>query len=469
MSDTIERPQELRVNAWTGDSSPEQTLPPRTPWAQVEQFVGRSQWLAPAAPVDPRKWWHPEVGWGLVLPDDDSLVDTAKARGEDAPPAIQKLLQSRPNSPVLRYRKELQQGYLRRYYADGTAKQDLSAQAPVPGIGPGRMPQYLLIYAPPEKIPWAVQYALNMSTFVGRLDLTGAALDHYVSALIKDWADQSADPRAPLVWSSDYGTPDITWLMARAVAGKLWDKYQQDSDLGHRLRLDGDAATGNALAAALSERKPAFVVTTSHGMTGRLDDKTVLDVQLGSPVDVQRTTLRFDQLQDWNPSGAIWYSHACCSAGSDRESRYQGLLPDDGAIATMLKNVAAAAGARTAPLPRALLGAEKPLRAFLGHVEPTFDWTLRDPQNNQVVTHVLQKALYDNIYRQDVRTPIGFALQDVYKEAGAFYGSWQKVVNGINENVPGMRDWALYRQLVAMDRQTLVILGDPTVSLPLFQ
>jgi hypothetical protein len=82
------------------------------------------------------------------------------------------------------------------------------------------------------------------------------------------------------------------------------------------------------------------------------------------------------------------------------------------------------------------------------------------------VSQVLQKALYDNIYQQDLRTPIGFALRDVYKQAGAFCGSWQKAVNGINENVPGMRDWAPYRQLVAMDRQTLVILGDPTVSLP---
>jgi hypothetical protein len=85
-----------------------------------------------------------------------------------------------------------------------------------------------------------------------------------------------------------------------------------------------------------------------------------------------------------------------------------------------------------------------------------------------VVTHVLQKALYETIYQQDACTPIGFALRDVYKEAGAFFGSWQKAMNDINENVPGMRDWALYRQLVAMDRQTLVILGDPTVSLPLF-
>ena len=65
-----------------------------------------------------------------------------------------------------------------------------------------------------------------------------------------------------------------------------------------------------------------------------------------------------------------------------------------------------------------------------------------------------------------VRTPIGHALKDVYKEAGAFYGSWQAAIKGINDNIPTMRDWALYRQLVAMDRQTLVILGDPTVSLP---
>jgi hypothetical protein len=403
------------------------------------------------------------------FPDVDTGSDAEKARAEDALPAIQKLLRSRPGAPVLRFRKELQQGYLRRYYADGTPSQDLSAQASVLGIGPGRVPQYLLIYAPPDKVPWTAQCALNISTFVGRIDLTDAALDHYVDALITDWGGQSADPRAPVVWSSDYGEPDITWLMARVIAANLWDRYEQDPDLRGRVRLDGDGATSDALAVALAESKPALVVTTSHGMTGRLDDKGMVDAQLGSPVDVRRVTLRLEQLQEWSPSGAIWYSHACCSAGSDSETRCRSLLPEDGAIGSMQKNVANAAGARIAPLPRALLGAEKPLRAFVGHVEPTFDWTLRDPQNNQAVTRVLQKALYDNIYQQDLRTPIGFALQDVYKQAGAFYGSWQKAVNGINDNVPGMRDWALYRQLVTMDRQTLVILGDPTVWLPLCQ
>jgi hypothetical protein len=84
-----------------------------------------------------------------------------------------------------------------------------------------------------------------------------------------------------------------------------------------------------------------------------------------------------------------------------------------------------------------------------------------------VVTHILQAALYNNLYQQDMRTPIGYALREVYKEAGAFYGAWQDAVRKINDNVTGMRDWALYRQLVAMDRQTMVILGDPTVAMPL--
>jgi hypothetical protein len=81
--------------------------------------------------------------------------------------------------------------------------------------------------------------------------------------------------------------------------------------------------------------------------------------------------------------------------------------------------VTVTAGATVAPLPTALLGAPRPLRAFVGHVEPTFDWTLRDPNNKQVVTHVLRAALYKNLYQQDWCTPIGYALKDVFKEAGA--------------------------------------------------
>ncbi len=318
---------------------------------------------------DERDWTHPDVGWGLVLPDNDSLPTTERAKADDAPEAIGRLLQKRPNAPVLRWRKGLQQGYLRRYYADGK-EQDLSAQAPNPGIGRGRIPRYLLIYASPAEIPWAVQYALNMSTFVGRLDLTGPDLDHYVEALIGDWAGQMCNPRAPLVWSVDHGQNDITWLMERAVAGKLWEEFETNADLNKRRWLKDDSATREGLAAALVEIAPALVITTSHGMTGPVNDSNVLKSQLGAPVDAQYAVLGTQHLDGWQPSGAIWYSHACCSAGSDSESRYKGLLPEDGAIGSLLSQIAAAAGATVAPLARSLLGAEKPLRAFIGLTLP---------------------------------------------------------------------------------------------------
>jgi hypothetical protein len=465
MTDLIQRQSKLQINAWNGSAALQDALPSRTPWAQVQKGTARLEWLAPPAPVDHRDWTHPDVGWGVILPENDNISAAEKARGDDAPKPIRDLLAARKNAPVLRYRPDLQQGHLRRYYPDMPA-QDLSVSAPNPGVGKGRIPQYLLIVGSPTEIPWAVQYALNMSTFVGRLDLPEAGLRNYVDALISDWAGQITKPQAPVVWSVDYGLDDITWLMAEAIAGKLWQKFENDADLTGRVRFNAAQATGAALSAALLERTPSLVVTTSHGMTAPLDNADALKSQLGFLVDVTQAPIGPQQLAGWQPSGAIWYAHACCSAGTDSESRYKGLLPPTSAIGEMLEGVARAAGSSVAPLPKALLGAPRPLRAFVGHVEPTFDWTLRDPNNQQVVTHVLNSALYNSLYQQDRRTPIGYALKDVYKEAGAFYGAWQDAIKQINDNVPGMRDWALYRQLVAMDRQTMVILGDPTVAMP---
>ena len=303
-----------------------------------------------------------------------------------------------------------------------------------------------------------------MSTFVGRLDLTGPALENYINALINDWGGQQSDPRAPLVWSVDYGQPDITWLMTRAVAGKIWDRIDSNKDSAGRRRLQDASATREELGAALAERSPALIVTTSHGMTGPLNDKDLMKLQLGAPVDAQHAVVGIPQLGSSQPSGAIWYAHACCSAGSDAVA-LRG--PAAGNRRDRLAAEPDCSGRRgnRGALPRALLGAEKPLRAFIGHVEPTFDWTLRDPANKQVVTHVLCAALYDKLYERYERNPIGWALQKIYKEAGDFYGAWQEAVSGVDDNQPGMRDFALYRQLVAMDRQTLVILGDPTVTL----
>lgn len=464
----IERPATLQINAWSGDGfSNTDPLPAKTPWAQHKPLKEtKSKLLAPATPVDERDWRNPAIGWGLVLPDNEALSPAERSTAADAPAPIRALVAARPGARVLRWASLLGDHHLRRYGADGRAR-DLDIAAPKPGTGDDCIPRYLLIYATPATIPWTVQYSLNLSTYVGRLDLEGAALDNYIEALLNDWSTSACAVRAPVVWSVDHGAPDISWLMERAIADRLWQHFEADADLAQRLRLKGEHATGTALAAALAERKPGLVVTTSHGMTGPADARDTLLAQLGLPVDVNHALLRIEDLQQWKASGAIWYAHACCAAGSDAVSRYAGLLAHDANISRTINGVAAAAGAVVAPLPRALLGAAAPLRAFVGHVEPTFDWTMRDPVTKQVLVHVLCDALYTQLLQQDRRTPIAFALRRHFDEAGAFFGSLQQAIEQVDKNVPGMRDWALYRRLVALDRQTLVVLGDPTVSLPL--
>lgn len=465
MADAIDRPSELRVNAYDGAGSPVATLT-NARFGFKQRAVGPSWFMAPEEPADERDWRHPDVGWGLVLPDRDDLPPAAKARGEDLPDCLRALVADRGGAPILRSRPDLQVSFLRRYYEDGTA-QDLSAQAPNPGVAPGRIPQYLLIWASPAQVPWALQYVLNMSNFVGRLDLTGEPLENYVSALLSGFAHQPPDPKAPVLWSVDHGHPDITWLMARGLGAKLKERMTADPDLKDGLRWFGDGgAQIGELAAALSARRPGLVVTTSHGMTGPLGEPEVMRAQLGGLVDDDCKVLTAAELGSWDAYGAIWYAHACCSAGSDTETRYAQLLPAEDPVGRMLAAAAAAAGAMVSPLPQTLLGAPRPLAAFLGHVEPTFDWTLRDPRNGQLLTQMLQRALYNDLYRTGPATPIGLAVARVFRESGAYYAAWRESQIDVNAGIGSAQNWALYNQLVAMDRQTLVIIGDPTVGLP---
>ena len=128
-----------------------------------------------------------------------------------------------------------------------------------------------------------------------------------------------------------------------------------------------------------------------------------------------------------------------------------------------------AIGAAVAPLPTALLSAERPIRAFIGHVEPTFDWTLRHPDNQQPLTIALHQALYDGMYRARPE-PVGLAFRRVYTQAGQLFGQFQQARQHLSSPDPQVRSrasaTALRAQLGALDRQACVILGDPTVALP---
>lgn len=467
--DPIALPAALSINAWTGSNSPSGVVRPSTlTWGLTRHSSGPTaadKHLAPAV-SDDWDWKHEKIGWGLVLPDNDALKEADRASATDAPAPIQALLAARHPAPVLRYRPDVADGYLLRYYADGSQRK-FSLVGSEPGVA--GLPRFLLICASPTEIPWSFQYTANLTQFVGRLDLSGAALERYVDALIADWGGVASDPRAPVVWSVDHGYPDISWLMDAAISRKVFAKYagDQDGDLSRRVGLFGADATAARLVQALATSHPSLVVTTSHGMTGPLDDPELMAAQLGVPVDVDRKPVNIEALlKAWSPNGAIWYAHACCSAGSDAPSSFADLLDAASDVTKVLSGVANGCGARTAPLPQRLLGAPNPLRAFVGHVEPTFDWTLRDPNTGQPLTYTLQTALYDKLYAPGDPRPIGWALAQVFDDAGAMLGLWARALAAFNKNAPYSREWALYRQLTALDRQHTVILGDPTVALP---
>jgi hypothetical protein len=115
-----------------------------------------------------------------------------------------------------------------------------------------------------------------------------------------------------------------------------------------------------------------------------------------------------------------------------------------------------------APLPLALLGAPRPLRAYIGHVEPTYDWTIRDPASQHALTADLVTALYDHLL---LGRPIGWSLSAFHSRSGAEAAALDdariNVLNGQAEP-----DAALRPRLRFLDRRSFVVLGDPAVTLP---
>jgi hypothetical protein len=83
--------------------------------------------------------------------------------------------------------------------------------------------------------------------------------------------------RRAVLWATDYGQDDITWLMRWAIAEPLRKELASDPETQvHMKHLAGPDATRENLARALPSLSPAWIVTTSHGMTGPLGDKAAM-------------------------------------------------------------------------------------------------------------------------------------------------------------------------------------------------
>lgn len=465
----------VNLNAWTGDHAVAGALGTRWKrWALGETGRGVRRLLRPQDEPDWKNWRDPRVGWGVVLPERGGFSAGDLAAGADAPAPIRKLIAERGQQvpwqiPVFRYRGSAPAterfGFLRNL----AAGKDLDTAGSGFGTAPNELPKYLLLAGSPAEIPWQLQYLLSTQRGVGRLDLADeAGLGRYVDALLGDWAGAAADPKRAVVWAVEHDAADITALMRQVVAKKIRDRLAADNDIGQAGarfldgRTDAAQATRGALATALAADRPALVVTTSHGRTGPLADPAAMARNLGLPVDQDFKDLDADALlASWQPDGAIWYAHACCSAGASGLSNFADLF-ESGSSAEVLLASIAGLGDVTAPLPRRLLGADRPLRAFVGHVEPTFDWTLKNPENSQSLTDALQESIYPGLY---LGKPVGLAFDSWQRQAAGFNSLAQRLRDLLNAGKE-IGEESLFPRLAWRDVESTVILGDPTAALP---
>jgi hypothetical protein len=109
------------------------------------------------------------------------------------------------------------------------------------------------------------------------------------------------------------------------------------------------------------------------------------------------------------------------------------------------------------------LQAKNPVRAFIGHVEPTLDFSLVHPDTLKPTTEAIQQALYNGLFDGE---PVGLAFRRSYDRILPTLGLYYESLKGYNAgeydvSTPPMV-WAL---LVANDRKTMVLFGDPAATL----
>ncbi len=452
-------PAEVQINAYSGEIGNVSALDPAFRAKLLATRLGVPDLTAAPRPIDLRDWTDPRVGWGVVLADDDNVPKPDRARAADAPVALQQLIVAR-KGVVLRYRADRPAASLRRYYADGRS-QDIAINTQW-GTADGAIPRYLLICGAPAVIPWSLQFEIQFSCFAGRIDLAGAALERYVGALRNDWAGSASDCKHTLVWAVDQPN-DITHLMRNSVAAPLNQRFVDDGEYSARF-IDGHAASASAgdLGDALVAHRPVFIATTSHGMTGPLGDVAKMQADLGLLVDGGFELVRPQALLgSWQPDGAIWYAHACCSAGSLSKTAFDGLVPVGSNVERILRGIAGC-GDMIAPFPQALLSADRPLRAFVGHVEPTFDWSLRQVLTKQYLTTPLLDTFYQQLFTGE---PIGMALDRCRRMAsGLLHAQYTMEEQALSRGEVRTGD-ILALKLVANDWRAFVLLGDPTCKI----
>jgi hypothetical protein len=405
-----------------------------------------------------------QAGWGVIFAfSDNEKLDQYREALE----------------PLLRMRRRQAGDKLYKEFSGPSAYRDLEKESrrsflarhdKGPGdADPGKVPYYLLIVGDPSKIPFKIQYQLDVDYAVGRLCFDN--LDSYATyaASVAAYEESTSAINRSAAFFAVKNHADRATQMSLEYLVKPLIGYFRENAPGWSIKevLGGDAHKA-ALSGLLSGGdRPDFLFTASHGMGFPRDHDLQLRHQGSILCQDWPGPLRWnkpipsdfyysaDDLDDPDLSGLISFHFACYGAGTPLHDDYWS--PESGE-SSMIASKPFVAG-----LPSKLLGSTGGgALACIGHVDRAWGYSFMWPGAGQQL-----QPFEDSISSILDGIPIGHAMETF----GARYSSISAELSDILHEIKyGVEPDA--QALAGMwtsnnDARSYVILGDPAVRLRL--
>jgi hypothetical protein len=395
-----------------------------------------------------------QAGWGLLV-----HADEADAMKEQLAALI-----SHRGGRVLLYRGESAREWKEKHQADA--------------INPERFPHYVLVAGSPSRVPYELQFSLDVLQAVGRIDFDDPAdYARYAQTVVNQETGQTPAPAKRIVFFApqhDYATDQSSRRLVRPLLTLLPKSKGLPPGLGFDALLGDEATKANLLAALKADESgqtPAVLFSASHGIGVKSTDPDQRTLQ-GSIVcqdnDFPLTPKHrkgfvsgYDVADGFRLPCGIHFFFACYGAGTRAQSDFADYVPTE----ARRQRLKATRGKEdfVAYLPKALLvdptgGA----LAVVGHVDPTWVHSFESPTTRERRIYPFGFTLAQLLRGK----PVGFAVNAFNQKYTDYSTDLLNMIKGRDKDgqTPDPADFAdLW--ICRNDAQNYVTIGDPAVRL----
>ena len=334
-------------------------------------------------------------------------------------------------------------------------------------VDPVKVPYYLMLVGPPDRVPYAFQVLLDVEYAVGRVDLaTPDAYRKYAEGVVAHESKGGAaeKPGVALFGTNHPGDP-ATNMSATQLVDPLATALEKSTKGGVQERIVGDDATKERLTALFrnnGRNGAALCFTATHGMGFGLGDPRQEEQQgallcqdwpgVGHAPDRGHYFTGADVPDDADLKGRIFFHFACYGAGTperDEFFRHEGEPPR------------IAERPFVARLPQTLLGHPNGgALAVIGHIERAWGCSIAHPDAGPQLLPFsnTSQAILDG-------QPVGHAVGDFNDKFASVSAELSQVLEDVRAGAKisdsRLAGWWLERN----DARNYAVIGDPAVRL----